>query len=226
MENAADLILIRNIWLTHEYEHAWKKIRQRLLEKKLLTYNPLTGRGDTKGKDYLTELFQEGFPVIQTTDLSGDISQLPGDLLVIKPKSGGSSVGVEKVTRQELKKRELANYIIQPFIDFTYELSFYFIDNTLQHTLYAPNKKDRWDLKEFKPSLKDVAFAEQFIQWNHLPYGIQRIDACRLPSGELLLMEIEDLCPYLSLLDINRHLRDMFLEKLSSSLETVLSGHR
>jgi len=223
IENNTDIILIRNIWLTSEYEDEWEKIKQRLIRKKLLTYNPLSGSGDSQGKDYLVKLFQQNYPVIPSTNNLKDMTNLPqSNWYIFKPNNGGSGVGVRKVNQAELENSYQATDIIQPYIDFSYELSFYYIDNILQHTLYAPDKNNRWDLKEFQSSVEDKKFAQQFIDWNTLPYGIQRIDACRLPNGQLLLMEIEDLCPYLSLLEIPTGLRENFLQNLLTSLKKKL----
>lgn len=222
-EDAADLILIRNIWLTSEYETEWEEIQSRFAKKKLRTYNPLTGKGDTTGKDYLLSLFQAQYPVIPTVNNIQDLNLLPqADFFISKPKKGGSGVGVKKVSRKELLAEDLQGHVIQPYIDFQYEISFYFIDGQLQYALSAPDKQERWDLVEYKPSDSEIAFAQRFVEWNALPYGIQRIDACSLRNRELLLMEIEDLCPYLSLLDIKQDLRDKFLNNLKTSLQTVV----
>ena len=58
-------------------------------------------------------------------------------------------------------------------------------------------------MKEYVPTEEDLAFAERFIEWNNLDWGIQRVDACRSKQGELLLVELEDLNPYLSLLELS-----------------------
>ena len=47
--------------------------------------------------------------------------------------------------------------------------------------------------------LDDLKFARKFIEWNDIKYGIQRVDACRTKTGKLLLVELEDLNPFLSL---------------------------
>lgn len=43
---------------------------------------------------------------------------------------------------------------------------------------------------------EDIAFATEFIRWNNIRSGIQRIDACRTKDGKLLLVELENLNPY------------------------------
>ena len=42
--------------------------------------------------------------------------------------------------------------LIQPAIDFKYEVSFYFLNNDYQYALYAPNPDKRWELKDYNPT--------------------------------------------------------------------------
>lgn len=63
---------------------------------------------------------------------------------------------------------------------------------------------------------------QSFIEWNNLDHGIQRVDACRDENDQLLLVELEDLNPYLSLLDISPTLRDKFVTTLKSSIKKAL----
>ena len=77
------------------------------------------------------------------------------------------------------------------------------------YALYAPDKSKRWILKEYNCTDEDIAFAGRFIEWNTVTYGIQRVDACRTKDGELLLVELEDLNPYLSILDVNEKIRHL-----------------
>ena len=78
-------------------------------------------------------------------------------------------------------------------------MSFYYVDDAFQYALYAPDPDRRWVLEPYEPSEADLAFARRFIDWNTLDHGIQRVDACRTRDGDLLLVELEDLNPYLSL---------------------------
>ena len=87
-------------------------------------------------------------------------------------------------------------------IDFQYEVSFYFIDDKFEYALYAPDKSKRWILKEYNCTDEDIAFAGRFIEWNTVTHGIQRVDACRTQDDQLLLVELEDLNPYLSILGL------------------------
>ena len=69
-----------------------------------------------------------------------------------------------------------------------------------------------------------LEFAQKFIEWNNLNHGIQRVDACRTEGNELLLVELEDLNPYLSLLEISDELRNKFVDSLKNSLRKVLAS--
>ena len=89
--------------------------------------------------------------------------------------------------------------LIEPAIDFEYEVSFYFINEKFAYSMYTPNSKKRWELKEYAPTEDDLKFARKFIEWNDIKHGIQRVDACRTKTGKLLLVELEDLNPFLSL---------------------------
>jgi hypothetical protein len=113
--------------------------------------------------------------------------------------------------------------LIQPLIEFVYEVSFYFIGNQFQYALYAPNPQKRWAMEPFMPSKEDVDFAQTFIAWNTCKFGIQRVDACRLKNGLLLLMELEDYNPFLSLDLLDKNTKENFLKALCDSLEELMS---
>jgi len=138
---------------------------------------------------------------------------------LIKPKDGFDAINVRKLTKSELIALNPQHYLIQPFVDFDYELSFYYLDKRLEYSLYAPNKGRRWDLVEFSPSASDREFAEKFVRWNPQKRGIERIDACRLKNGELLLVEISDQGGvYLSLPELRSNIREEFLANLVRSI--------
>lgn len=64
----------------------------------------------------------------------------------------------------------------------------------------------------------DIAFAESFIHSNDISNGIQRVDACRTRDGRLLLIELEDLNPYLSLLELDEKTRETFVANMVKAL--------
>lgn len=75
----------------------------------------------------------------------------------------------------------------------------------------------------YEPDAADLAFAQRFVDWNDIDHGIQRVDACRTKDGALLLVELEDLNPYLSLDRISPEARDHFVDAMTTSL-TQLGG--
>ena len=180
------------------------------------------------GKEYLIELTNAHFPVIPTIDTLDNLDKLPNvETYIVKPKDGADSIGMEFVTKDELKEKvdsESKNTLVQPFINFEYEVSFYFVDHEFQYALYAPDKEKRWELKEYVPTEQDLTFAKRFIEWNNLDWGIQRVDACRNEQGEPLLVELEDLNPYLSLLELSAETRQNFVKTMKKSLQKALQA--
>lgn len=221
-EDSVDCILVRNYWNNSNYGKAepwyerWRKKHDLPIHDDLYIK---TG----ESKDYLIELYATGFPVIPSVDDIHDLKLLPEtDTYFIKPKDGYSAINARKISTQELVELDPKHYLIQPFIDFEYEISFYYLDKELQYTMYAPDTAKRWDLVELEPSAADVRFAERFVQWNKQRRGIERIDACRLADGSLLLVEITDQGgAYLSVPLLSTGTRASFLSNLSRSLQNL-----
>lgn len=115
------------------------------------------------------------------------------------PRRTRHAFDVGFVSPDELITAELDDTLVQPRIAFTYEVSFYFVGRTFHYALYAPSRDTRWNLEPYRPTAADLRFAQRFVDWNTIDHGIQRVDACRTPDGDLLLVELEDLNPYLSL---------------------------
>ena len=224
---AFDVAVIRNTGPVLHYQEAWNDFRERAAASGTPVYNQLSGRADMVGKQYLLDLTSAGYPVIPTVDTPGAADRLPpADTYVIKPKQGADSIGLRFVPAADLRTSLAggpAEVLIQPLIDFTYEVSFYYVDRTFQYALYAPAPDRRWDLRRYDATPADLAFAQRFIDWNAIDHGIQRVDACRTREGALLLVELEDLNPYLSLSLLDAPTRDAFVTALKSSLR-ALSG--
>jgi len=227
-EDDVDLIVFRNAGPATNFAEAYDAFRKRIVSKQLNTYNSFNGKGDMNGKEYLIELTDEHYPVIPTIDCLDNLQML-GDVekYIIKPKDGADSIGMEIVHKDELfTKVDASNEqtLIQPLINFSYEVSFYYIDQEFQYALYAPDPDKRWVMEVYEPTAEDLAFAEKLLEWNNLHWGIQRVDACRNESGELLLVELEDLNPYLSLLDLNEETRNHFMETMKQSLKKAIQA--
>ncbi|TXL92412.1 hypothetical protein [Streptomyces sp. IB2014 016-6] len=220
-----DAVVVRNSGPVLHYREVYDDFRERAAADGVRVYNPLTGRGDMAGKQYLVELSAEGLPVIPTVDRAEDLGRLPdADAYVVKPKDGADSIGMRFVPRDRLSDLgDLRDTLVQPRIPFRYEVSFYFVDHDFQYALHAPDPDRRWELVPYRAKAVDLDFARKFIDWNTLDHGIQRVDACRAPDGELLLVELEDLNPFLSLGLLDEATRDAFIARTAVSLRALLS---
>ncbi|WP_405406522.1 hypothetical protein [Streptomyces sp. NBC_01104] len=218
-----DAVVVRNSGPVLHYQEAYDTFRARARELGTRVYNPLTGRGDMAGKQYLVDLSRAGYPVIPTVDRAADLGLLPeAGSYVVKPKLGADSAGLRFVPTPSLPPGADGTQLVQPRIDFRYEVSFYFVDHDFQYALNAPHPERRWVLEPYAASAADLAFARSFIDWNTLDHGIQRVDACRTAEGELLLVELEDLNPYLSLDRVGEPVREAFVARMKASLRELL----
>ncbi|MGW1540054.1 hypothetical protein ACWCPM_07280 [Streptomyces sp. NPDC002309] len=223
--DAFDVVVVRNSGPVLHYRSEYDAFRERATARGTRVYNPLSGRGDMAGKQYLLDLTAAGHPVIPTVDRPEHLHLLPeAGQYAVKPKAGADSIGLAFVPRERLDGLIGGDVLVQPRIDFRYEVSFYYVDDAFQYALYAPDPERRWDLERYEPSDADLAFARRFIDWNTLDHGIQRVDACRTREGELLLVELEDLNPYLSLDLVPERTRESFAAHVTRSLHRFLDA--
>lgn len=219
-----ELVLVRNSGPVLRYPGEYAEFRRRATAAGARVLTELTGKADMVGKQYLVDLTAAGYPVIPTVDRADEVDRLPVvDEYVVKPKFGADSVGLRFVSRAGLAAVTGTESLIQPRIRFSYEVSFYFVGRTFCYALYAPDPGSRWELVPYEPSPADLAFAQRFVEWNDVARGIQRVDACRTEDGALLLVELEDLNPYLSLDRVGPATRDGFVAELTASLRALLS---
>ncbi|MFF9474614.1 hypothetical protein ACF1E9_18570 [Streptomyces roseolus] len=223
---AFDAVVVRNSGPVLHHQEAYDRFRERATALGTRVYNPLHGRGDMAGKQYLVDLTAAGYPVIPTVDRAEDLKHLPeAGEYAVKPKAGADSIGLRFLPYEELSGLTVdGDLLVQPRIDFAYEVSFVFVDDVFQYALYAPDPERRWVLEPYEPTGADLAFARRFIEWNTLDHGVQRVDACRTRAGELLLVELEDLNPYLSLDRVGEPVRVRFTESLTRSLRGFLAA--
>ena len=220
-----DLVVIRNSGPVTNYMAEYELFRADAHRRGARVSPELAGKGDQQGKQYLLDLYAAGYPVIPTVESAEAIDQLPNAKeFIVKPKYGADSIGLMAVKHDELAGLQLDNVLFQPLIDFQYEVSFYFLDRQPQYALSAPHPDRRWDLERYAASDADWEFAQQFVDWNAIDHGIQRVDACRTQEGGLLLVELEDLNPYLSLELLEPNELDRFIENFKRSLHAQLSS--
>lgn len=218
--DVAPLIVFRNTGPVMWYKEYFDRFVETAKEKGLMTFNSFDGKADMKGKDYLLQLTRESYPVIPTVESTEEIERLGlAEQYMVKLKNGADSIGMRIVSKKELLQEKPVNQLIQPFLHFQYEVSFYYLNNQFQYALYAPDKQKRWDLQEYNATGDDLAFAQSFIQWNNMARGIQRVDACRLDDGSLLLVELEDLNPFLSIDVLSEEKRERFMDHFVKALK-------
>jgi len=220
--DCADIIVFRNTGSVIYYENYFKEFVQAVKDKNLKTFNSFDGKADQQGKKYLLELFNYGYPVIPTVNSTEDLNKLGNhEKYIVKTMNGADSIGLEIVNSVDIYKTDLEKKIVQPFIDFQYEVSFYYINDQFQYALYAPDKTKRWELERYDIVSEDVEFADKFIKWNNIQQGITRVDACRQQDGSLLLVELEDLNPYLSLDLLDDLTKDKFISNWINALNKL-----
>jgi hypothetical protein len=218
-----ELVLVRNSGPVRRYADQYAEFRRRAVAAGTRVLTELTGKADMVGKQYLVELSAAGFPVIPTVDRVERVDRLPVvDEYVVKPKFGADSVGLRFVSRADLVGLVGTDQLVQPRVRFACEVSFYFVGRTFCYALYTPDPGSRWELAPYEPSAADLAFARLFVDWNDVEHGVQRVDACRTADGELLLVELEDLNPFLSLDRVPPATKDRFVAALTESLRRLL----
>ncbi|MEV0534465.1 hypothetical protein [Kitasatospora sp. NPDC050463] len=219
-----DAVVVRNSGPVLHYQEQYEAFRTEAAARGTRVYNPLSGRGDMAGKQYLLDLTAAGYPVIPTVDRVEDLGRLPVSAqYAVKPKAGADSIGLTFVAPDRLAGLAYGDILVQPRVDFRYEVSFYFVDEEFQYALHAPDPDRRWVLEPYRPTDADLGFARRFIEWNTLDHGIQRVDACRTRDGDLLLVELEDLNPYLSLDRVAEPVGDAFATAVTASLHRFLA---
>jgi hypothetical protein len=217
--HCADVVVFRNTGPVMWYKDYFNRFVEEVTGRGFITFNSFDGKADQKGKQYLLDLTVAGYPVIPTVERVEDMGKLGAtDRYLVKLKDGADSIGMSVLSREELWGAPPTDRLIQPFMDFRYEVSFYYLDNRFQYALYAPDKQKRWELKKYEATPADLLFAEKFIRWNNMARGIVRVDGCRLPDGSLLLVELEDLNPFLSIDVLPVEKREQFISHFVNAL--------
>ena len=220
--DGADLVLVRNSGPAAGYAVTWRAFEELAGRHRLRVYNELVGKGDARGKGHLVALHEAGFPVIPTAQGPEVLGRLPAaPAYVVKPLDGADSRGLRVLGPDEVAETDLGDAVVQPMLDLTAELSFHFVDGDLSHVLETRRPADRWDLCQILPTPAEERFARCFVEWNDIRHGIQRVDACRTSDGGLLLVELEDLNPWLGLHLLDEAGRTRFVDLLLSALRRV-----
>jgi hypothetical protein len=218
-------VVLRNTGPVTGHRDAYLAFRAAAEARGTKVFTDLGAKGDARGKQYLVDLSAAGWPVIPTVADRADLDRLPAaEAYVTKPILGADSVGLEVVAPAALARLDLdGTVLVQPHVAMAHEVSFTFVDRTFHHALRTADADRRWELVPDDPTPAELAIAQRFVDWNDVEHGIQRIDCCRTVDGELLLVEVEDLNPYLSLDRLAPEVRDRFVAAVIASLEDLLA---
>lgn len=220
-------VFIRNAWPSNEFDEAFTVLESLVSMGRIRSYNPPSAsRGFHENKAYLVDLYQAGFPVIpswlskEKIHRAGYQDHAP---VVFKSLCGCSGHGVIFGSLADLPYALPG--LFQPAMKFEHEVSLFFLDGAFLYALHSagPGTERRWQLSEYKPSDYDLNWARRFVHWNHLPYGIQRIDGGRTKDGKLWLIEVEDFLPYLSLDILSAETKERVVKELLDSVRKHLS---
>ncbi len=119
-----------------------------------------------------------------------DLLRLPAsDLYAVKPKAGADSIGLEFVPWDRLRDLAWGDVLVQPRIDFRYEVSFYYVDDAFQYALHAPDPERRWVLEPYEPT-EATSPSPGFHRLEHPGPRHPARRRCRTRDGELLLVEL------------------------------------
>jgi hypothetical protein len=95
-----------------------------------------------------------GYPVIPTIENLTEIDKIGvHEKYIVKLKNGSDSIGMEMLSYDSLIASNPIGKLIQPLIDFDYEVSFYYLNDKFQYALYAPDKKGVCNRNHFQPEI-------------------------------------------------------------------------
>ncbi|MPM15321.1 hypothetical protein SDC9_61689 [bioreactor metagenome] len=227
LDDVYDIFLRRSTWVGDESEYKEndikiQKVINRLKSKNKLIYN-FGGIFDSKGKDYLYNLYKKGYPVIPTAKFYNETTDWNCNKMRVKPLNSYDGFDQIVVDTSQIKKYFNKNYLIQPNIKFESEIQFYFVDKKFYYALeFIPSKVPTYPTpKLYLAKDNEIEMAKNFIKMNALKYGMERVDFIKTPDKKLLLLEIEDCDPYLDLedlIDIDKNLADSFIVAYKKSV--------
>jgi hypothetical protein len=183
-------------------------------------FNPLPVVRWNLAKTYLKDLASRGVPVVPTlwrpradaATIGTAFDELGVDEIVVKPVIGASSWRQARLKRGQplppANELPPANTMIQPFLNAVVqegEFSFLFFDREFSHCAQKlPEAGDyrvqaMYGGKErvYNPNTQELALASSVIAAINEPLLYARVDMLRQQDGNLALMELELIEPYL-----------------------------
>ena len=172
--NQADVLLFRNNY-GGVHENKYRAALNRFVtndsnQNNEKVFNEFVGcKGDYLGKKHLLDLYHAGYPVIPSTTALKDMERLKefqqAERFIIKSMMGADSNDIwTNLTADQVreifptigKEKGKESFLIQPMIDFSYEVSFYYFENEFMYAMYNGAEEDEGE----GAKLRDVCLSE------------------------------------------------------------------
>lgn len=212
-------VLVNSAWDYQDRHEEFLATLDRIAALGVAVFNdPATVRWNIR-KTYLRELESRGVPVIPTLwpetpthdDILHAMSAFGSDDVVLKRQVGGGARAQVRYTRGNLPAPGPVMDrpgMIQPFIASIAtegEYSFLFVDGAFSHALLKRARSGDYRIQEayggtsraIDPAPADLASAQAVLTALATPPLYARVDMVRGQGGELLLMELEVIEPFL-----------------------------
>lgn len=212
-------VMVNCAWDYQDNHEAFLATLDRIASMGVPVFNdPATVRWNIR-KTYLRELEAKGIPIIPTlwpeaptdVDIAGAMAVFGSDDVIIKRQVGGGARGQTRYTPANMPAPGPVldrPAMIQPFIPSIAtegEYSFLFVDGDFSHALIKRARSGDYRIQAayggtslaIDPAPADRAAAQRVLDVLEAPPLYARVDMVRGQAGDLLLMELEVLEPYL-----------------------------
>ena len=212
-------VLVNCAWDYQDNHEAFLSTLDRIAALGLPVFNdPATVRWNIR-KTYLREMEAKGVPIIPThwpeaptaADIAAAMEAFASDDVILKRQVGGGAREQVRYTRANLPAAGPVMDrpgMIQPFIPAIAtegEFSFLFVDGAFSHALLKRPKSGDYRIQAayggvsqaIDPAPEDRSAAQRVLDVLTSPPLYARVDMVRGAGGDLLLMELEVLEPYL-----------------------------
>lgn len=218
LEDEYDIFLKRYSWIEDIDEFTVgaeeSDYETRILSKNLPRIN-FDGKFDNQGKHYLSDLYSKGYPVVPTVSNIKDLDKLgEAESYLVKPVNGYASYGIIEATKNNINEYWNEDYVIQPKLQFSCEVQFYFVGNKFEFAqVFTPKKMLSHENAVFyTPTEEEIKQAELLAKLNGDNFnGVQRIDFLKV-NDKLLLSELEDDSPYMAIEALDSVMRKQFID--------------
>ena len=174
-------------------------------------------------------MFKQGYNVIPTIDKIEDFHLLPKAIMYVKkPITGYDGFDMQFIDKDQVANITLDNEVLQPKLDFKSEVQMYFVNDKFEYALeYTPSKWPDYPIpQETTPTKEEIDNALKFIKLNNLSCGFGRIDFLRLNDNSLIMLELADSNPNMSLPYLKRETSNKFLKDFKTACYSYIKSKK